>query len=146
MNEQVPLTVGASVQMKVNLGNYESADAFLSIQNITADTTPEEMDAVIDQQRIAYEKLRVALKEKVRGMRADGQHPGVGGKRQGANVVIGAERGKGAGNWIAQEDGAAHFAQRDEGAPPGREMAGAQPEPSLVHRASSQAFRRRKVP
>jgi hypothetical protein len=81
MSEQAQPTVGASVMMKINLGNYESADAFLSIQGITAETTPEQMDALIDQQRIAYEKLRDALKAKVKAARAEGQKPSESGWR-----------------------------------------------------------------
>lgn len=63
-------TVGVSVQMKVNLGNYESADAFLSMQGIDESTTTEQMDALMDQGRIAYEKLRAALKERVSDIRS----------------------------------------------------------------------------
>jgi hypothetical protein len=65
------LTITCSVQMKVNLGNYESADAFLSISGVNEFTTAEEIEALLDgPARIAYDALKPRLAERVRALRA----------------------------------------------------------------------------
>jgi hypothetical protein len=64
------LNLACSVQMKVNLGNYESADCFLSISGVTQETTPAEMEALMDQGKVAYDLLRTHLAPKVADLRA----------------------------------------------------------------------------
>lgn len=51
------ITTAVSVDYKVNLGNYESASTFVSISGVTKDTTPEEMDEMIEQSKIAFSKI-----------------------------------------------------------------------------------------
>lgn len=69
-NTTVPLSISLSVSRKVNLGNYESADAFVSISGVTAETTEEEMDALIaGNGALAFAKIASALKEKVKAAR-----------------------------------------------------------------------------
>lgn len=67
------LSVTVSLQQKVNFpGKYESADVFLSVSGVTEDTTPDEMDTIIGQGKIAYSKLAKAISEKVNNLRYTG--------------------------------------------------------------------------
>jgi hypothetical protein len=71
MPDQEGLTATMSVAMKVNLGNYESADAFISVAGINEFTTKEEVEALLDGSgRIAYDVLKARLSERVRELRA----------------------------------------------------------------------------
>jgi hypothetical protein len=57
------------MSMKVNLGNYESAEAFMSI-TVEPDTTAEQIDEVLDgPARIAYDALKARMGEKVAALR-----------------------------------------------------------------------------
>lgn len=61
-----------SVTRKINLGNYESADAFISISGISEDTTPKEIDAILDGPgAIAYRKIADRLNARIKDMRAE---------------------------------------------------------------------------
>jgi hypothetical protein len=64
------LNSSISISMKVNLGNYESAEAYLSVNNITADTTPEEIQSLLDGPvKISYDELKIRMKEKIQQLR-----------------------------------------------------------------------------
>ena len=65
--------------MKVNLGNYESADAFLSLSGLEAGTTPEEMAALLDTGKIAWGELTKRLGEKAAEMKRNGTPPWTAG-------------------------------------------------------------------
>jgi hypothetical protein len=58
-------SLSVSVEMKVNLGNYSSASAFVSMSGVTTETTEEQMDRLLSNGRVAWEKLRADLAEKV---------------------------------------------------------------------------------
>ena len=64
-------TLSISVDMKVNLGDYNSAGAFVSMSGVTAETTPEEMDRVLETGKIAWDKLRADLSAKVQAIRGE---------------------------------------------------------------------------
>lgn len=64
------LRTSLSVEMKVNLGNYESASAFVSIQNVAPDTSAEEIDACLAQGALAWEALKTDLRAKVKELRS----------------------------------------------------------------------------
>ena len=51
-----------SVARKVNDGNYGAGEVFFNIQGITAETTDAEMDAMLDQEQIAFDKIRAKIK------------------------------------------------------------------------------------
>lgn len=60
------LSLSMSISRKVNLGNYESADVFISISGITAETTSEQMDELLEKNgALAYGKLRADLTKKL---------------------------------------------------------------------------------
>ena len=64
------LTMTVSLQQKVNFpGKFESADVFLSISGVSESTTPDEMDEMISQGKVAYSKLAKAITEKVSNLR-----------------------------------------------------------------------------
>jgi hypothetical protein len=59
-------TITVSVARKVNKGNYESADFFVSISGITAGMTAEQMKPLLDTGRVAWEQVRAALVEQLK--------------------------------------------------------------------------------
>lgn len=61
--------VSVSVEMKVNLGNYESAGASLHIGNLKADTSPEEIEQLLDTGKVAYDLMKVRLMAKVNDLK-----------------------------------------------------------------------------
>ena len=73
--------VSVSMEMHINLGNYESAKCFVSLSGLHVETSPREMEALLDTGKIAYEAIRARLKEKVKTIRAEGQHPTESGWR-----------------------------------------------------------------
>lgn len=69
-NTTVPLSISLSVDRKINLGNFESAGAFVSISGVTAETTEEEIDALIaGNGALAFAKIAASLNEKVKAAR-----------------------------------------------------------------------------
>ncbi len=69
MSEESKITTTVSVSRKVNTGNYESADLFVAISGITEDTTPDEMDWMLDQGKIAYSKIADRIREQTTEIR-----------------------------------------------------------------------------
>ena len=60
-----------SISMKVNLGNYETADAFLSVSGITKNTTNEELAELLDgKMKITYDALKLRMAERIHQLRA----------------------------------------------------------------------------
>jgi len=65
--------VTVSVEMKVNLGNYESAGVGIILSGIVAGTSEQEIASLLDTGKIMYDKMRERLKEKVADTRAGRQ-------------------------------------------------------------------------
>lgn len=58
--------VAVGLSMKVNLGNYQSAEINLHVSGLTEDATPEEVAALLDGPgRIAFDAARDRLRTKV---------------------------------------------------------------------------------
>jgi hypothetical protein len=58
---------------KVNLGNYESADAFMSVGGITHETTEADVIALLDGPvKETFEILKARLRAQVARMRNEG--------------------------------------------------------------------------
>lgn len=63
--------VTVAVDMKVNLGNYESASVGLILSQLPAGATEQDIDALLDTGRLAYDMMRERLKSKVAETRAN---------------------------------------------------------------------------
>ena len=71
MLEDNPLSVTVSCSFKANLGNYESADVFLSVSGVTMDTTETQIVEVVEGPgRIAYEHLKRRVYERAQQLKA----------------------------------------------------------------------------
>lgn len=57
--------VSVSVAMKVNLGNYESADAFVSVSGLKEGATAAEIEALLDTGKLAWSLMTTRLGAKV---------------------------------------------------------------------------------
>lgn len=64
-------SISVSISHRVNLGNYESADAYISLCGLTVDTTEEEMNALLDQGKIAYRLMGERLKAQLSKLKTD---------------------------------------------------------------------------
>lgn len=60
-----PLSMTVSLSRKINLGNYESAEVFVSVSGVTAETTEEEVAALLAN-RVVWDALKEELREKTR--------------------------------------------------------------------------------
>ena len=65
------MTVTLSVARKVNLGNYESADVFMSINNVPIGATEEDIEAALVTGKITFDVLKVAVTDKARDLRSE---------------------------------------------------------------------------
>lgn len=62
-------TVAVSLEMKVNLGNYESAAVFLSVSGLEEGATEQEIAKLLDTGSIAFGVVREAMIEKIAAVR-----------------------------------------------------------------------------
>lgn len=62
-------TVSVSVAMKVNLGNYESADAFVSVSGLREGATAAEIEGLLDTGKLAWSLMTTRLRDKVTEMK-----------------------------------------------------------------------------
>lgn len=63
------LSTTVSVQHKVNLGNYESADVFVSVSGVTAATTEDELDEMVEVSKIVFKKIVGRLRRNIEAVR-----------------------------------------------------------------------------
>lgn len=54
-------TISISMSRKINLGNYESAECFVSISGVRAGMTTEELTPLMDTGKVAWDAVRQEL-------------------------------------------------------------------------------------
>lgn len=64
------ITVTLSLSRKVNLGNYNSADVFMSLNAVPVGAPQAEIDAALVTGKVMFETLRVAVNEKAEALRS----------------------------------------------------------------------------
>ena len=73
MTDHDGIRVSISLSRKVNLGNYESADAFISLSDVPVGATEEEIEDALDTGRLVWERMKPRLIAQAReGARAAG--------------------------------------------------------------------------
>ena len=69
MADQREPTVTVSMSRKINLGNYESAECFVSVSGVREGMTAEEIAPLMETGKVAWEQVRAALIEQMRDVR-----------------------------------------------------------------------------
>lgn len=70
--EQEGLRATVSLSFKANLGNYQSADVFVSVSGITSETADEEIDEMLSgPAQLAYMNVKAKVFEAVTSLRND---------------------------------------------------------------------------
>ena len=67
--DQKEPTVTVSMSRKINLGNYESAECFVSVSGVRVDMTDEDIAPLLQVGKVAWEQVRVALIDQVRDIK-----------------------------------------------------------------------------
>jgi hypothetical protein len=62
-------TISVSVAAKINLGNYESADAFVCVSGLPQGATEAQIEELLDTGKLAWTLMRKRLMEQVAVMR-----------------------------------------------------------------------------
>lgn len=63
--EEPEPTMSLSLARKINTGNYESAEAFVSIQGVRAGMTVDDLEPLLSTGRIAYDAIREELRQQI---------------------------------------------------------------------------------
>lgn len=72
MSEELSTAVSVSHKIKVHPQGYEMAEVFTSISGVTASSTPDDIDEMLDQATIVYTKIIERLRLKTKQIR-DGE-------------------------------------------------------------------------
>lgn len=67
------MTVTLSLSRKVNLGNYESGDVFMSINSVPVGSTEAEIEAALDTGKIMFDVLRAEVNAKAAEIKKPGR-------------------------------------------------------------------------
>jgi hypothetical protein len=70
MSEQLEPTITVSLARKINLGNYESADAFVSVSNLRVGATPEEVNEILSVGEMAWPLLEKRIAHEIAEFKA----------------------------------------------------------------------------
>ena len=73
MSEQDGIRVSVSISRKVYLGNYESAEAFVSLSNVPVGAGQDEIDEALNTGKLVWEALKPRLIAATRELRAGGR-------------------------------------------------------------------------
>jgi hypothetical protein len=65
--------ISAAISRKLNIGNYESVELFVSVSGIAPDATAEEIAATLEVSSVAFSVLRTKLAEQIAQTRSE--HP-----------------------------------------------------------------------
>lgn len=65
MSEQPETTITVSLARKINLGNYESADAFVSVSNLRVGATQEEINEILSVGELAWPLLEARIAHEI---------------------------------------------------------------------------------
>lgn len=68
------LTLSVSLSRKINLGNYESADVFVSVSGATSATSADEVQALLSN-KVVWDALKVELAAKVAEVKSQSVSP-----------------------------------------------------------------------
>lgn len=79
------LTASVSLSRRIGLPNYSSADVFLSLSNITKETTPEEIEEMLDQTSVGFKAIAARVNAKAKEILAHWQ---VSGKEANADCTV----------------------------------------------------------
>ncbi len=71
LSEDIRISIG--MDMKVNLGAYESASVSLYLSGVHIDAEPADIEAALDTAKITFDQMRDRLREKVKIVRATGR-------------------------------------------------------------------------
>jgi hypothetical protein len=63
-------TTTVSMSRKINMGNYESCDVFVSLNGVRAGMTPEQLAPLLNTTKIAWDLVRAQLIEQVQAAKA----------------------------------------------------------------------------
>ena len=74
MTDHDGIRVSISLSRKVNLGNYESADAFISLSDVPVGATEEEIEDALDTGRLVWERMKPRLTAQARELREGGRN------------------------------------------------------------------------
>ena len=70
MSDREAISCSVSVSMKLNAGNYESVEFFLSVSNVTAETTEAEIQQLLDgPAQVGFEAIKKRLRERSAAVR-----------------------------------------------------------------------------
>lgn len=64
-----PIKISMSVSRKVNLGNYESGDVFLSLSDVPVGATQEQVEDALQTSKIVWDVLRAEVNKKAIALR-----------------------------------------------------------------------------
>lgn len=71
MEAQTEPTITVSLARKINLGNYESADAFVSVSGLKVGATPDEINEILAVGKLAWPLLESRLAFEIEEFRAN---------------------------------------------------------------------------